>query len=262
MTTNESRTIESVEVACDIIEVLRETGGATVTEIGDRVDLSLGSIYTHLATLRANNYVIQEDKQYRLSPRFVTLGEHVRNHSELYNAGTKKADEIAEETGEAVNLMTEYNGLKVILYQAFGQNAAGTEYHVRNREEPKRYLHYSASGKAMLAGFSEEKVQRIIDEHGLEQRTENTITDEDRLFDELETVSDQGFALNDEEQVNGLRAVGAAITNSEGSVIGSISLSAPKHRMRGETFREEMPELVMNTANLIELNLQTREGNL
>jgi len=256
------RTIESVEMACDIVEILRETGGATVTEIGDQVDLSLGSVYTHLATLRENNYVMKDGDQYELSPRFVTLGEHVRNHSELYNAGTKKADEIAEETGEAVNLMSEYNGLKVILYQAFGQNAAGTEYHVRNREEPKRYLHYSASGKAMLAEFSEEKVQRIIDEHGLERRTDNTITNPEQLFENLETVSERGFALNDEEQVNGLRAVGAAIEDPDGNVVGAISLSAPKHRMRGEKFREEVPDLVTNTANLIELNLQTREGNL
>lgn len=256
------RTIQSVDTACTIIKFLRRTGGATVSEIGAEVDLTLGTVSTHLATLRVNDYVRKDGNQYELSPLFVTLGEHVRNHSDLYNAGTKEADRLSEETGEAVLLMTEYNGLKVSLYQAFGENAVGTEYHVRNREEPERYLHYSASGKAMLAGFPDEKVRRILDEHGLERRTENTITDPKSLREKLENVAEQGYAINDEEQVNGLRAVGAVIKGPDDSVLGAVSLSAPKPRMRETSFTEEIPDLVMNTANLIELNIDAQDTRL
>jgi len=259
---DEPRRIESVDRACEIIGVLRSTGGATVSEVESQVDLSLGTVHTHLATLKANDFVMQVGTEYRLSPRLVTLGEHVRNHSDLYNAGRAKADELAEETGEAINLMTEYNGLRVILYQAFGQNAAGTEYHVRNREEPDRYLHYSATGKSMLAGFSEEKIDRIVEEHGLDARTEKTITDVDELHAELEEIRERGFALNDEEQVKGLRAVGAAITDQSGEVVGSISLSAPKHRLPEDRFTGEIADLVTNAADLIELNLRTRSRDL
>jgi DNA-binding IclR family transcriptional regulator len=114
----------------------------------------------------------------------------------------------------------------------------------------------------MLAGFSDEKVRHIIDKHGLERRTENTITDPRRLQEGLEKVDQQGFALNDEEQVNGLRAVGAAVEGPDGQVIGAVSLSAPKPRMRDKKFTTEMPDLVMNTANLIELNLDARNTGL
>ncbi|MFB6131640.1 MAG: IclR family transcriptional regulator [Salinigranum sp.] len=255
---SDRRAVKSVVAAFDVIEKLRVLDGTTVSELSKHVDRSIGTVHTHLATLKAQGYVVQEDNVYRLSPRFVALGEYVRNSSKLYQGAKDEADRLAEETGEVVHLLTEQDGLKIGIYEAFGGEAVGTEYFVRNQGKPKRFLHYSAAGKAILAYLPRERVEDIVARHGLIEKTPNTITDEAELFEELETVRDRGFALNDEEQVMGLRAVGAPIRDVSGAVLGAISLAAPKSRLKDDEFRETVPERVMNSANIININIQTQ----
>jgi DNA-binding IclR family transcriptional regulator len=70
---------------------------------------------------------------------------------------------------------------------------------------------------------------------------------------ELDTVRDRGHALDDEENLAGLRCVAAPVVDS-GTVVGSVSVSGPSSRIRGELFREELPEMVESASNVIELN--------
>lgn len=97
----------------------------------------------------------------------------------------------------------------------------------------------------------------IIDRHGLPGRTDRTITDRERLYEELETVRERGFARNDGEEVRGIRAVGAPILTGDDSVLGAISISGPESRLQGDRFEEELPTRVMSAANVIEVNLNT-----
>ncbi|RRJ31817.1 IclR family transcriptional regulator domain-containing protein [Halocatena pleomorpha] len=60
----------------------------------------------------------------------------------------------------------------------------------------------------MLAAMPDERVDHIIDTHGLPERTVNTITDRDVLHKELATVHEQGYALNDSERIEGMRGIG------------------------------------------------------
>ena len=54
-----------------------------------------------------------------------------------------------------------------------------------------------------------------------------------------------------------MRAVGAPIQKRDGSVLGAVSVSKPASRMGEEEFRETIPEIVMSTANVIEVNIET-----
>lgn len=257
MTDRSPRRVQSVAIACAIVDTLRSRDAATVSEIAAQVNRSPATVHTHLATLADEAYIVKTGDQYRLSPRFVTLGEHVRNSSPLYEVGIEEIDRLANETGEAINLNIEHDGLEVSLYQSFGDNAVGTEFHVKERERTQRFMHYSAAGKAILAHLPKERVEEILDQRRLPEQTANTITDQDELTSELERIRERGFARNDEEQVLGLRAVGAPIVDSNGDVLGAVSLSAPTRRLRGEEFESELPEAIENTAHIIELKLQT-----
>jgi DNA-binding IclR family transcriptional regulator len=251
------RKIKSVDRSAEILESIWELRGATVTELAEHTDLTPGTVHTHLATLRDWRLVRKEGTQYDLGYQFVVLGEYVRNSSTLHRHGRQVADNLADDTGESVHLVTEDDGMEVILYESFGQNAVGTEFYIRNREIMARHLHYSAAGKAILAHLPRERIVDIVDRHQLVQRTEETITDVETLFDELERVRERGFARNDEEGVRSMRAVGSPVLDRDGDPIGAISLSAPVSRLRGETFEEAMPERVMEAANIIEVNIQT-----
>ena len=250
------RTVQSVATACDVINTLQERDGATVSELGDALGMSASSVHAHLTTLKQYGFVVQRDAEYRLGPYFMPLGEYVRNHTQLYRAAKEEVDELASATGEGAHLVIEHQGQLLSVYETFGSNAVGREYHARKREEPKTHLHCTAAGKALLAFYPEDRVRDIAERRGLPAQTKRTITDVDELLTELEAVSERGYATADREQLQGIRAVGAPIEDRNHDVVGSISLSAPASRLKGDSFREDIPEQVMHAANIAEINLQ------
>lgn len=238
---------------------MQEQSGTSVSELSEAVDLTVGTVHTHLATLKDHGFVVQEGNTYWLGPQLIPLGEYVKHHSDLYRASKREIDRVAEETGECVHLMVENNGQSIILYEAFGDEAVGTKYHTRSREMPSEHLHYRAAGKSILAHLPASRVHETIDEHGLPAATEKTVTNKEELINQLAEIRSRGYALNDEEELRGIRAVGAPILCEDGDPYGAISISAPCSRLKGETFEEDYPELVVATTNIIEINYQTGE---
>lgn len=248
------RTLKTVTTAFQIVEELKLTGGSTITELADRLNLSKSAIFHHLNTLHENQYVIEEGNKYRLSYQFLLHGEYVRTQSQVYQAAKEHLDGLAEETDEYVQLVTEEFGKGVTLYKTSGENAVG-EHYQNTTLQTRDYLHYTATGKAILSALSEDRVAEIIQSHGLPKRTQNTITKEQTLINELDRIREQGFAVNDQEEVEGLRAVGAPILLPDGEVLGAISVSGPVSRMSGRRFDQEVPESVKRVANIIEVDI-------
>lgn len=250
------RRIQSVELAFDVLEVLRDAEGATVTEVADRIDRSPGTTHTYLATMADRGYVRHVDGEYHVGLFAVPLGEHVRTHSELYSVGKSEVDDLAQETGEASHLVVESHGREIPLYERFGPEAVGETLYEENKGSPRRNLHCSAAGKAILAHVGDDRRAAVLDSYEFAERTPETIRDEATLREELTEIERRGFARNDEEQIPGLRAVGAPI-QYDGRVRGAVSLSAPTSRLRGERFATGVPERVVQAANVIEINLQS-----
>jgi DNA-binding IclR family transcriptional regulator len=253
------REIKSLKRANEILDRLRESNGARLSEITDDVDLTAGSVHTYLYTLREIGFVVKNGDRYELGPEFVTMGEYVRNHSRLYRAAKMEVDKLAEKTEEAVHLIVEHDGQGIALYERLGEEAIGTNYHRELRQRPHQHLHCTASGKAILACLPESRVDEIIDEYGLKAQTPNTITTRNELAEDLETIRERGHAVNDEEELLGIVAVGSPICDRDGSVLGSLAVSTPKIRMEQNEFRDELVDLVMRAANVSEVNLQTSE---
>ncbi|MFC7165181.1 IclR family transcriptional regulator domain-containing protein [Halospeciosus flavus] len=93
------------------------------------------------------------------------------------------------------------------------------------------------------------------------RRTEHTITDREAFEDELERIRERGYSTNDEEDLLGVRAVGTSILGPDGDVLGALSVSAPASRLDGERFDDEFPRKVTETVNIVEVNLQTMNGD-
>lgn len=253
-----SRTLKTVKTASEIIDELVEMDGVGVTELADSLELSKSTVHAYLKTLQQQGLVIKEDGKYLLSHQFILLGEYVRSDSLLYQAGRTEATDLAEDIGHYAHLVVEENGRGISIYQAKGQKAADYGYQAVKLQQPDP-LHVTASGKAILAHLSHGQIQKIIGQHGLEKRTKNTITDPTTLLERVELICERGFAYNDEEEVEGFRAVAAPIRMADGTVLGSISVSGPTSYLDDTTFRETLPEQVMNTAKIIEVNINMME---
>ncbi|WP_255191406.1 IclR family transcriptional regulator [Natronobeatus ordinarius] len=247
----DARTIQSVETAFEIVEHLKEADGAGVSELASALDLAKSTVHSHLATLYAAGYVTRDGDTFHVALRFLDLGNYAREQDTLYQVGRPKVDELAEQTGEKVWILAEEHGRGIHLYVASGKRSVRTYA----RTGQLNYLHQLAAGKAILAYLPEERIDEIVDRYGLPARTEDTITDPDELRNELAEIRERGFAQNREESIPGLHAVGVPITNERDVAIGSLSLSAPAKRLRGNRFDEEVPNLLLGIANEIEINM-------
>ena len=251
MAEKDKRTIKTADRTFDIVEGLDELGQAGVTELADHVGIPKSTLYQYLTTLRERDVVVKQDESYRLSLRLLGYGTKLRGEMPLYKHGRPYLRELAEETGEIAWIAVEEHGLSVTLGREIGENGldkfAGL---VGGRTK----MHTHAAGKAILAHLPESRVDEIIREHGLPSLTDATIKDRDTLFEELSTIRERGYAFNDEETIEGLRAVAVPIETGD-EVLGSIAVGGPANRLDGEYYRSELPELVMGVAN--ELKLQT-----
>ncbi|MFB6131687.1 MAG: IclR family transcriptional regulator [Salinigranum sp.] len=247
-------TVKSDERLFAIIDCLRELDGAGPTELAEHMGLPKSTVYGHLATLKHNEFVSQEDGEYRLGLKFLDYGVYARDRHDLAKIANESIRKIAEQTGETAWIVVEEYGLAVYLSKAEGENSV--QNHARiGRREP---LHQLAAGKAILAHLPDERVREIIDQHGLPAATENTISDEGELFDELDEIREDGYAFSNREVITGTRAVGAPILDERNAnrVLGAISVAGPAKRLRGDWYREDLPNLMLGTANEIELKFR------
>ena len=251
MGTEANNPVKSVVTTFDILQTLRRLDGAGVTELADELDLPKSSVYNYLSTLEQEEYVVKDGSEYYVGLRFLDLGRYARQRNDLYETARPELEAIADDTGELVNLLVEEHGQGVYVCRVRGDRAVNVAASTGHRVS----LHNTGLGKAILAHMSEERVDAVLDEHGMSAETEHTITDREELKSELAAIRERGVAFDREERIGGLCCVAVPILDLDDRPIGSISVAGPTSRMQGERFESEIPQALQSAANVIELNL-------
>lgn len=258
-TNKTTRTLDTVSTAIDVMAELKTNDGIGVTELAKRLNISKSSAHAHLATLEANELAINRDGKYELAINVFTFGQYVREQSLLYQHGKPQVNKLADETNQYVHIVTEENGWGINLYQIKGDTNVEGDYQ-KNKPQRRDHLHYTAAGKAVLAALPTERVREIITTTGLPKRTPNTITSESKLIEELNQVAERGYAYNDEEEIEGFRAIGTVVRSHKGEILGSLSVSGPTSFMKGEKYKKTIPNKLVKSANIIEVNINMDES--
>lgn len=243
--------IKTTSTVFDIIGSIQDLGGATTSDLVEALGMAKSTVHSHLITLEEEGYLVKEEGEYDIGLKFLDHGIYAQTNRDIARAARPSLEEIALETGEVSYLVVEEHGQGVNLIRETGEQSVTTI----DRVGLRTHLHIHAAGKAILAHLPDERVDEIIDEHGLPAVTEETITDPEELFAELAEVREQGFALNDNEAVAGLRSVAVPVL-VEGDVRGAVNISGPTNRITDRQFREEFPELLSGATNSIELRLR------
>ncbi|KZN23220.1 hypothetical protein A4G99_14285 [Haladaptatus sp. R4] len=248
--TDGSRTFTTTETSFAVIHAIEDANGATFAELRSQLDLSKSTLYYHLTTLEKYGYVVKERGTYQLGLRFLSHAQHAKNKEPAFDVVRSKARDLADRIPEEISFATEENGRLVVVYHNIGGSAM-TDFKIGQY----LYMHVTASGKMMLAEMSEERVDEIIDRWGLPKLTENTITDRDTLKEELDRVRERGYAINDEEQREGLRSVGAKITKPDGSVLGGLAIDGATYRLTNDQIEGHTVQQLFDTIDEIEAEI-------
>jgi len=241
--------VTTTKKSFDIIEHLVQNESSGVSEVARSLEIPKSTVYEHLSTLEELEFVVKDQSGYRPSTKFLQYGGHTRNAMELFTDAKPELHELAETTGEHVCMVIEEHGQGVILYTAEGKGpdqlvtTAGT----------RTQLHTNASGKAILTHLPDERVRRIVENSGMQQMTENTITDPGKLLEELERVRERGYATNYEERLKGMKAVAAPVLDRQDSVLAAIAAYGPARRIDDTRLKKDLPGRVLETANVVEV---------
>lgn len=243
--------VSTVDTAFDILEILLARDGASLTVLAKELGLAKSTVHRHLQTLRYRRYVVRGDDSYYVSFRFLEFGKYAQNRKKGYHLAKEKVAELATETDERAQFIVEEHGQAVYVHRETGSHPVRTDPGIGKRIP----LHAISAGKAILAHLPVENVEAIFDQNGLPAMTEHTKTDRTELFEEFERIREHGYSVNKQENVKGLHAIGTPVRDETGDILGALSVSGPTHRMNGEWFEEELPNLLLGTANELELNI-------
>lgn len=241
--------LRTVERAFDVVEFLWRRHGASVTDVTREFDMPKSTAHDYLRTLALTGYAINEGGEYRLSTKFLQIGGRLKYRMGIFHAARPELQRIAEETGETANITIEEDGQAVIMHCEREEGALNLG------EYPGLHtpLHSHASGKAILSMLPEERVQRIIDRHGLPEITKHTTTNEDSLFEQLETIREQGYAIDTDEQVTGMGVVAAPLTGLS-EIPAALGIVCPTHGLQDDEYAAELAEIARQSANMVAIN--------
>jgi DNA-binding IclR family transcriptional regulator len=247
---DDAGTLQTTTTSLAIIDAINEANGARMSDLAEHLDLATSTVHTHLRTLLEEEYLIKEGEIYRLGLKLFHLGEGARTRHEWYEAARRTVHEVANRSGEEVSFAVEEHGRAIMLFNRIA-NPSVKGFQVGRYF----YMHGSATGKAILSELPSVHVERILDRWGLPAVTDATITDREELARELERTRERGYAVNDQESVEGLRAVGVPVRDPSGRVFGALDVSGPPYRLPPN---EELAGLLTTAAEELAADLRAR----
>lgn len=222
--------IHATELSLSILEYVSDAGNVTQSEIANEFDIANSTAHNHLRTLVNHRLLTKYGREYQLGIRNIHFGERARSQDPAYSLTQQTVQNLAQTTNSEADFLIEDGGRMLSIYDVMN-GTMETDFTVGQYY----YMHTSATGKATLATFSERKVNEVIDKWGLPQKTEHTITDRATLIEELDQIQRQGYAINDQEIVEGLYSIGKIIEEPNGDIFGSISVGGPTYRLNQDT---------------------------
>lgn len=213
----------------EVFEYLSEAQGKPLTALADEMKQSPATVYRILVTLEVRGLVeFDRDEQvWHIGPRAFVIGARFLRRTSLVERARPIMRRLMEATGETANLGIEREGSVLFLSQV------ETHASIRAFFPPGSLsaMHASGIGKALLAYMDDERLDRQISAVQLEAFTERTITDRTALTQNLRTIRQNGYSVDDEENNVGMRCIAAPVFDLNREAIAGISVSGPTRRI-------------------------------
>jgi len=215
-----------------------------VSEVARELNVSKAVVYRIFQSLVSRKF-LQVDpgtRSYRLGPSATALGARALRDLDMRRAARPVLEALRDKTDETTTLTELVGDSRVYLDQFESRQS------IRMTVELGRphALHAGGSGKSILAFLPPERQEELI-ERGLTRVTPATITDPDRLRDELRDVEACGYAVSLGERQHDAGSVASPVFGADGWVIGSLSVCGPVGRFDDATVAAHA-ELVLAAA--------------
>ncbi|MBO5953712.1 MAG: IclR family transcriptional regulator [Oscillospiraceae bacterium] len=202
-------------------------------DIADNLQISQPTVVRYLRTLCDQGYVYHDKHTgcYAMTWKICRLGASLESNLVLRSmAGSLLAD-FANTYNLGALVAVERDG-RLVYLDLVGAPHGTLDTMLRiGKDAP---MHSTGSGKILMATMPQSRVRQILDQYGLPRLTAKTITTPEGLYRELETVRQQGYALDNEECELGHRCVSVPLYDYTGTVVAAISAFDSADRLTDE----------------------------
>jgi len=244
--------IQSVSRAIAILRCFSDGKERRLTEVSKMVGLHKSTTAGIVNTLKMEGFIEQDahTDKLRLGLGVFTLAVNARH--DLSILCEPHLNRLLELTGETVNLAVLDHDRTESVYIAKKESQKSVR--ISTSIGKRLPLHCTAIGKSILAGMDRQRSIELIDRLELISFTERTITDKASLLAELDTITDRGYAFDDEEFETGVVCIAVSLRDRFSEPVGAISVSGPVMRLDDQK-RLEIAGVLTDEAELINSKL-------
>lgn len=184
--------------------------------------------------------------RYRLGWRLFELGQTLLDSTEFRSEARRVMQELVQRWGETAHLAV-LEGVEAVYLDKIQPSPAVKI--LLSRVGVRLPAYCSGVGKVLLAYKPWDEVAALLQGRGMSALTPNTLSDLEKLADELRLVRERGYAYDLEEATIGLCCVAAPIRDYSGKVVAAMSLSVPAYRFHPR--REELTAAIVEAAGRV-----------
>ncbi|MCT4555353.1 MAG: IclR family transcriptional regulator [Pelagimonas sp.] len=226
--------VQSVDRALAMLELIADhRSGIRVSDIATALGLPVSTAHRLLTTMELRRFV-QKDLGtglWIIGQRAHGVGESYPLHDSLVLPARPFLRHLRDSTRETANLGVIQREEAVTISQIESREIMraiappGGRVPVLN----------SGMGKAIVATWPDDAIRRLIQRQGLRSMTSKSLSSEESVMQEIARIRRQGYAVDDEEYVIGMRCVAAVVHAPEGEAIAAISVSGLAARVTQES---------------------------
>jgi DNA-binding IclR family transcriptional regulator len=250
----ENYIIQTVSRALDLLEQFQEgTAELGITDLSNRLNLQKNNVFRLVATLKAKKYIEMNNStgKYRLGIKTRALGQVATRLIDFTSQTRPFLSELKQLCHEACYFSVIKDGYTYYLDGV----ESDLPVRVTQRVGSSRPLHCTAAGKVQLAFMELQKQVDVLSGCDMERHTAFTIIDPAKFQGELSSVVQKGFAIDNQEHDTGVMEIAAPVFDSNGTVVGALSILGPEMRLAGTRLENELLPLLCQSASRLSIAL-------
>lgn len=243
--------LPSVPRALEVLDsIAGSQSGLTLTQITRKLGYPRSTVHALLLTLERTGHVQRSGTRgpFQAGPQLLQLGSKALAGTSLRERALPVLRHLLEKTRLAVHLaLLDRDQMAIIAQLAPAPSKLMTFVGQRLG------WHSTALGKAVAAHLPETRLNAMIEAHALAPHNERTIVSKRRLADELAATRHRGYAIDDEEDVLGVRCLGAAVFGNDEAPVAAVSLMGTTEQITADNVDGLAAELMQSAGRISEL---------
>lgn len=227
----------TLEKSIDVMKYMSDHAspeGVTITELSENLGLSKNNVHRILDTLLAGELVdrLPGKQTYMLGWGLYELSKTVPIYHNINTSDyVSVMGDLCSRVSESVNMgICSGNNECIILCKVVPNRSTLISTQVGSVQP----LHVTALGKVFMSEWSAKQIVAYFDTIRAKKLTQNSIDNADQMISECMESVNRGYAVDDEENIEGIRCIAMPVRDYTEKIVAAVSVSAPVSRMPKE----------------------------